>query len=82
MKAVLQMLSTYEENTKWLNQHYDELKQKYDDEWVAVVNKSVIDHDRDLNRLVDRLRKGYSETYSQIAVEYVTKREIDLILFM
>ena len=82
MRTLLRTLSSYEENTKWLSHRYDELKQKYDDEWVAVLNRSVIGHDRDLNRLVERLRKGYSEAYSEIAIEYVTKKEIDLILIL
>lgn len=65
---------------KFLNQRYDELKQKYKDEWVAVMNRSVIDHAKSLDRLVHRLRKTYQEAYGEIAVEYVTKKEIYLIL--
>jgi len=78
----VQTLSKYEENVKWLNQRYDELKQKYKDEWVAVMDKRVIDHDKSLDRLVHRLRKNYREAYGEIAVEYVTKKEIDLILIL
>jgi len=82
MEALVQTLSKYEENVKWLSQRYDELKQKYKDEWVAVMNRSVIDHDKSLDRLVHRLRKNYQEAYGEIAVEYVTKKEIDLILIL
>ena len=80
MKSVVVVLSHYEENVKWLNQHYERLKMKYNDEWVAVLNKAVVDHDRKLARLIERLRKKYPDTYSEIAVEYVTAREIELIL--
>jgi hypothetical protein len=74
------VLSCYEENAKWLSGNYGELKKQFDGEWVAVLDKTVIDHDIDLTDLVKRLRKKYSKVYSQIAVEYVTTKELDLIL--
>jgi hypothetical protein len=80
MESAVVVLSRYEENVKWLSRHYDRLKMKYKDEWVAVLNKTVVDHDRELARLVERLRKKYPDAYSEIAVEYVTVREIELIL--
>jgi hypothetical protein len=51
---------------KFLNQRYDELKQKYKDEWVAVMNRSVIDHAKSLDRLLHRLRKTYQEALFSI----------------
>ena len=80
MESVVAVLSRYEENVRWLSRHYERLKMKYNDEWVAVLNKAVVDYDRDLARLVERLRKKYPDAYSEIAVEYVTAREIELIL--
>jgi len=80
MESAVVVLSRYEENVRWLSRHYDRLKMKYKDEWVAVLNKAVVDHDRELARLVERLRKKYPDAYSEIAVEYVTAREIELIL--
>lgn len=40
----------------------------------------VVDHDPKLSKLVERLRKKYPENYDEIAVEYVTTKEIELIL--
>jgi len=80
MESVVAMLSRFEENAKWLSSHYEELKKRFEDEWIAVLNKTVVDHDRELDRLVKRLRKKYSEAYNEIAVDYVTAKEIDLIL--
>lgn len=80
MEPVVAMLSRCEENAKWLSSHYEELKKRFKDEWIAVLNKAVVDHDRELGRLVKRLRKKYSEAYNEIAVEYVTTKEIELIL--
>ncbi|MGQ9723286.1 MAG: DUF5678 domain-containing protein [Candidatus Jordarchaeum sp.] len=80
MSSVVAVLSKYEENTKWASRHYEELKKKYVDEWIAVLNETVVDHDRDLSRLVKRLRKNYPENYNEIAMEYITAKEIELIL--
>jgi len=80
MSSVVAVLSRYEENAKWISKHYEELKKKFRDEWVAVLNSAVVDHDSELSRLVERLRKKYPESYNEIAVEYVTAKEIELIL--
>jgi len=80
MESVVVLLSRYEENVRWLSRHYEKMKEKYRDEWVAVLNKAVVDHDRELARLVERLRERYSDAYNEIAVEYVTAKEIELIL--
>jgi len=80
MEPVVAVLSSYEENAKWLGKHYEELKKKFSNEWVAVLDKTILDHDHDLNKLVKRLCKKHPEAYSQIAVEYITTKEIELIL--
>ena len=80
MSSVVAVLSRYEENAKWISKHYEEFKKKFRDEWVAVLNNGVVDHDRELNKLVKRLRRKYPKEYNEIAVEYVTTKEIELIL--
>lgn len=80
MSSVVAVLSRYEENAKWISRHYEELKKKFRDEWVAVLNGAIVDHDRELNELVRRLRKKYPKDYNEVAVEYVTAKEIELIL--
>jgi hypothetical protein len=80
MEPVVAVLSNYEENAKWLIKHHQKLKTKFNNEWVAVLNKTIIDHDRNLNKLVKRLRKKHPKAYSQIPIEYITTKEIELIL--
>jgi uncharacterized coiled-coil protein SlyX len=80
MSSVVAVLSKYEENAKWISKHYEELKKKYRDEWIAVLNEVVVDHNRELSKLVERLRRKYLKNYNEIAVEYVTAKEIELIL--
>ncbi len=80
MSSVVAVLSRYEKNAKWISRHYEELKKKFRDEWIAVLNGAIVDRDRELNKLVERLRKKYPKDYNEIAVEYVTTKEIELIL--
>jgi len=80
MSSVIAVLSRYEENAKWISRHYEELKKKIRDEWVAAFDCAIVDHDRELNKLVERLRRRYPKNYNEIAVEYVTTKEIELIL--
>ena len=80
MESAVAVLSSYEENAKWLTQNLEKLKKRFNNQWVAVLNKTVIDHDSDLSELVKRLRQKHPQVYSEIAVEYITTKELDLIL--
>lgn len=80
MESAVTILLNYEDSAKWLSKNYDRLKEKFNDEWVAVLDKTVIDHDPDLAKLVKRLKQHHSNVYNQIAVEYVTTEELNLIL--
>ena len=80
MESAVDILSNFEANAKWLRENYELLKKDFNNEWVAVLNKAVIDHDSDLTKLVKRLKTRYSKAYNKVAVEYVTTEELDLIL--
>ena len=80
MESAVTILLNYEDNTKWLSNNYERLKKKFNDEWVAVLDKTVIDHGPDLAKLVKRLKQQHSNVYNQIAVEYITTKELNLIL--
>jgi len=80
IESAVTILLNYEDNAKWLSKNYERLKKKYNDEWVAVLDKKVIDHDPDLAKLVKRLKQQHANVYNQIAVEYVTTKELSLIL--
>ncbi len=78
--SIPELISRAEENRKWLSGNYRQLTQRYNNRWVAVLDKSVIDYDRDLKSLATRLRKKLDERYSEIAIEYVTKKPINMVL--
>lgn len=78
--SIAELISRAEENSKWLSANYGQLIEKYDEKWVAVLDRSVIDYDRDLKSLVARLRKKLDKRYSEVAIEYVTKKPINMVL--
>jgi hypothetical protein len=80
MESAIDILTRFEENDDWLSVHYDELKNLYDNQWVAVLRNSVIDHDADYKQLKKRLRQRFSQEYNEIATEYVTSQELDRLL--
>jgi hypothetical protein len=77
---IIKKLSQFEEDMKWITLAYEKLKDLYPDEWVAVLKKEVIDHDKDLNKLMKSLEAKYPEDYGHIAVKFIGKEKIELIL--
>ncbi len=80
MSTVVTVLSGYEENAKWLSSNYEKLKKQYNNQWVAVLDEKIIDHDTSLANIVKRLKKKYAKFYGQIALDYVAVKEIELVL--
>jgi hypothetical protein len=76
MGSVAEVLSNFEGNNRWISENYDKLKKQYNNQWVAVLNNAVLDHDLDLKKLVKRLKAQHSKVYIQIAVEFVTSEEL------
>ena len=62
-------ISDFESNNRWITENYENLKRKYKNQWVAVLNNAVLDRDADLKKLVTRLKKQHLQLYNKIAVE-------------
>lgn len=76
-KSAQSVLSEFQLNNQWICENYESLKIQFNNQWVAVVSKAVVDHDPDLKKLLKRLKTHQSKVYSQIAVEYVTSEELE-----
>lgn len=74
------VLDDFRKDTAWLEKNYEELKKKYPEEYVAVYQEGVVDHDPDLDRLLQRLEKKYPGKSNRVAVEYVTTKRIEMVL--
>lgn len=76
---LIEKLREFESNSKWIDEHYQELREKYPDEYVAVCNRKVADHNPNLIILVDKLKIIYPENYKEIPIEYISKEDYILI---
>jgi hypothetical protein len=76
-KPVNEIITPFKENNRWIIDNYDSLASKYRDEWVAVNNLAVLDHDKDLKKLVDRIKTKNLGDYKQIAVDFISTEEVE-----
>lgn len=80
MGSVVRQLEEFEQDMRWVDQHYDELKRRHSEQFVAVHAQEVVDSDPELERLMDRLEKRYGKKAGRIAVKYITKKKVELVL--
>jgi hypothetical protein len=68
-KSELDKLERLADNFKWIHNQYNNLKEKYNNQYVAIKNRKILDKDTNLDKLVKRLNiRNYDES---IAIEYV-----------
>ena len=80
MELKTDLLRKFEEDMRWLETHYEELKGEFEEEWVAIYKKRVMDHDRNLESLVERLKAKYPEDFRNFVIEFLTGEKVELIL--
>lgn len=78
--SIVQLISKAANNREWVDTNYERLTKEYVNRWVAVLDRSVIDSDIDLQKLSKRLRGKLKDRYAELAIEYVTKKPIVLVL--
>ncbi len=68
-KSDLDKLERLADNFEWIHTQYNNLKEKYDNQYIAIKDKRIVDKDPDHDRLVKRLNiTNYDES---IAIEYI-----------
>ncbi len=69
----------FDKNVEWFQSHYEELKKQHNNEYVAIDNQRLIDHDPDLERLIERVRREHGDL-GPVVIEYLTDKKLQLIL--
>ena len=70
-KSDLDKLEKLAQNFRWIYSNYENLKQKYNKQYVAIKDEKILDNDSKLDRLVNRLNiHNYNKS---IAIEFISR---------
>ena len=72
-------LTDFNEDFQWFLRSREELLPEYEDRWVAVYSKTVLDSDENLTTLVQRLRAVGLQP-EEILIQFLPKEPIEATL--
>jgi hypothetical protein len=75
----LDRLKRFKKDLDWFQNNYNDLKNDYKNEYVAIKDENLIDHDVNLNHLLNRLKTKYDDMNS-IVVEFINENKEIYIL--
>lgn len=79
-QVLTQQLEEFERDMDWLQKHYDNLTEKYPKEHVAVLDEKIVDHDKDLRKLMGRIEAKYPAKRDRVAIKFISPEKVELIL--
>ena len=72
-ERLISTFKTAEDNMRWLVEHYDKLKQKYGDSWVAVRDGKVVAFDKEHSRLLEILKEmSTNAELPTVAIDFIS----------
>jgi len=77
--CILAILKKSEEDSRWVSEEYEELRNKYEGKVFAVRNKNVISHADTVEELVRKLEK-MGENVGLLLIETIPPRDLSFIL--
>lgn len=78
MSEYVALFEEYERNWSWFRENYGELVKKFDGEFVAIYKQKIVDHDKELSNLMERIREKYPG--ENVFVDFVSREKLMLIL--
>ena len=72
MNAELELLNKTEEDLKWFSRNYNNLVSKFDQQFVAIAEGKVIEADKDLQVVIEKL-KTHNLNPSETLIRFVSK---------
>lgn len=78
MSEYVALFRRYDLNASWFEEHYEDLIRQFNCEFVAVYEQRVLDHDRNLSKLVERVKSSCPA--EEVFVDYVTSEKLEFIL--
>lgn len=74
----LEQLREYEKKFQWCKENYDYLYSKYKNEWIAINYPPKVYHNKDFDKLRNRLINDNLDT-SNIFIEFIKDKDIQYI---
>lgn len=68
------------EDTKWVVQNFDKIKEKYKSEFIAVLNCKIIAHHKKIEELMRIIESEFPDDVEFITTEFIGSKEIKVIL--
>lgn len=59
MAKIKDAKAVFESDVEWFHQHRQELVPQYEDQYVAILNRAVVDHDPAFEKLAERIYAKY-----------------------
>lgn len=78
MSEYIALFDEHDKNWSWFKKHYDELVKRFDGEFVAIYERNVINHDKELSALMKRVKAKYPA--QRVFVDFVSSEKLTLIL--
>ena len=75
----VQGVETTNKNTTWLYEMWNELREKYQDKWVAVHEREIVGVEESKDRLISVLKKK-SIPLDETVIRFITPKDIIEIL--
>jgi intergrase/recombinase len=76
----IDIISRVEESHKWIDENRSRLIREYNNRWISVLDRTVIDSDSELDRLTERLRKRLAHKYQEVVIEYISDKPLNIVL--
>ncbi len=82
MQSITQQLSRFGAANKWIDKQHKSLVAKYNNQWIAVLNKSVIAHNKGIKKMKVQLKEKYGDKYERIVIDYISKYTVDNMILV
>ena len=70
----------YQKNCIWFLRNKDKLRKGFDGQGVAIYQERIIDSDKDISLLSERLERKYPQEHKKVYVGFVTKKKYRVVL--
>jgi nicotinamide riboside kinase len=69
-----QKLQQIQRDRQWFNENYERIKNENNEMFVAIKDRDVIDKDKNLHTLVQKIVAKYPKNHRSIIIEHITNK--------